>query len=121
MKSNFQRSLIAEVLTDEKFPFDLIDGRKVHKCLDLCTGSGFLAILAYHLFPASKIYAADISSDALEVAKLNVANYGLEERITCIKSDMFQSLSKEKFDLIVCNPPYVTSQSMDNLPAEFKV
>ena len=92
----------------------------VHSVLDLCTGSGCLAILAAHLFPNAKIFGADISADALEVAARNVADYGLETRVTLKQGDLFAPLRSEKFDLIITNPPYVDADAMASLPVEFR-
>src|SRR6185312_15164815 len=88
--------------------------------LDLCTGSGCLAILAALRYPEARVDAADLSADALEVAKRNVADYGLGERIRLVRSDLFSALRGRRYDLIVSNPPYVKAASMRALPAEFR-
>jgi ribosomal protein L3 glutamine methyltransferase len=85
-----------------------------------CTGSGFLAILAAYTFPHALIDAVDISLDALEVAKINVSNYELDDRITLIQSDLFKNLQGKKYDLIIANPPYVSTERMKRLPPEFQ-
>ncbi len=88
--------------------------------LDLGTGSGCLAILLAHAFPAADVDAVDISTDALTVAQRNVADYGLADRINLIRSDMFSNLTGKSYDLIISNPPYVTSVAMDDLPPEYR-
>ncbi len=88
--------------------------------LDLCTGSGCLAILAALKFPAASVDAADLSTDALDVARRNVADYRLEDRIRLAKSDLFAGLGRRRYDLIVSNPPYVKAASMRALPAEYR-
>jgi len=110
------RSLIAELIADGSIdPWLSADSRTV---LDLCTGNGSLAILAALAYPEVRVDAADISSDALEVARINVEKHGLQERIRLLQSDGLASI-KESYDLILCNPPYVNSQSMAALPAEY--
>ena len=86
----------------------------------MCTGSGCLAILAALRYPEARVDAADLSADALEVAKRNVADYGLGERIRLVRSDLFSALRGRRYDLIVSNPPYVKAASMRALPAEFR-
>ena len=90
------------------------------RILDLCTGSGCLAILAALAYPESKVDAADLSEDALEVAKRNVADYKLGKRIRLVKSDLFHALEGRCYDLIVTNPPYVKAASMRTLPEEYR-
>ncbi|MFZ9250781.1 MAG: 50S ribosomal protein L3 N(5)-glutamine methyltransferase [Hylemonella sp.] len=110
------RSLIAELIADGSIdPWLSADSRTV---LDLCTGNGSLAVLAALAYPEVRVDAADISSDALEVARINVEKHGLQERIRLLQSDGLASI-KESYDLILCNPPYVNSQSMAALPAEY--
>ena len=111
------RSLIAELIADGSIdPWLCADSRTV---LDLCTGNGSLAVLAALAYPEVRVDAADISSDALEVARINVEKHGLQERIRLLQSDGLASI-KESYDLILCNPPYVNSQSMAALPAEYR-
>ena len=111
------RSLIAELVADGSIdPWLSADSRTV---LDLCTGNGSLAVLAALAYPEVRVDAADISSDALEVARINVEKHGLQERIRLLQSDGLASI-KESYDLILCNPPYVNSQSMAALPAEYR-
>lgn len=88
--------------------------------LDLCTGSGCLAILAALRFAHAEVDAADLSGDALDVAKRNVRDYKLGERIRLVKSDLFSALGRRTYDLIVSNPPYVTDASMRKLPDEYR-
>jgi ribosomal protein L3 glutamine methyltransferase len=88
--------------------------------LDLCTGSGCLAILAALRWPQARVDAADISRDALEVAKRNVRDYKLEKRVRLVRSDLFEGLKGRKYDLILSNPPYVTAASMARLPEEYR-
>ena len=111
------RSLIAEVLADGSIdPWLHPD---THRVLDLCTGNGSLAVLAALAFPDIAVEGLDISKDALEVARINVARHGLEQRITLRESNGLAQATGT-FDLILCNPPYVNAQSMNQLPAEFK-
>ena len=113
------RSFIAELMPDRIEAYvGPADG--VATALDLCTGSGCLAILAAHAYPAADIDAADIATDALAVAQRNVADYGLADRINLVRSDLFANLSGKSYDLIVCNPPYVTSVAMAELPLEYR-
>ena len=88
--------------------------------LDLCTGSGCLAILAALRWPQARVDAADISGDALQVAKRNVADYGMQERVRLVESDLFSALEGRTYDLIVSNPPYVKAASMRKLPDEYR-
>ena len=92
---------------------------KTHKVLDLCTGNGSLAVLAAMAYPDVVIDAADICADALSVARINVDKHDLASRITLIESDGLEACGS-KYDLILCNPPYVNAQTMAALPAEFK-
>lgn len=111
------RSFIYELLGEKLSPW-VEYPELVHDVLDLCTGSGCLAIqLAYH-YPDAEVDAVDISLDALEVAAINVQQYGLEDRINLIHSDLFTGLEKQ-YDLIVANPPYVDAESVEELPAEY--
>ena len=87
--------------------------------LDLCTGNGSLAVIAAMAYPDVVVDAADISDDALAVARMNVDRHKLAKRITLMKSDLFANVGGP-YDLILCNPPYVNTQSMDALPAEYR-
>lgn len=112
------RSFIAELLEDALSPW-VQDAESVTSALDLCTGSGCLAILAQEAFPNAHVVGADISEAALAVAKKNAADYGLTDSLELTHSDVFSGLTDRRFDIILCNPPYVTDQAMENLPAEY--
>jgi ribosomal protein L3 glutamine methyltransferase len=94
------------------------DPASVQSVLDLCTGSGCLAVLASRNFPNARIDAVDISKDALDVAARNIAEYGLEDRVTLHRGDLFKPLGDNRYDLIISNPPYVDAQGMAALPRE---
>lgn len=111
------RSFFAELLDDGGLEPWL--STEVKSALDLCTGSGCLAILMAHVFPDANIVAADLSEDALAVAERNINDYGLSDQIERVKTDLFSALSDRRFDLIVTNPPYVTEASMGALPSEY--
>lgn len=111
------RSFIAELLRDHLSPWL---PREPKRALDLCTGSGCLAVLLAFEFPHARIDAADLSPSALHVATRNIRDYGLARRIRPIRSDVFDSLGKKKYDLIVSNPPYVTAKAMRMLPKEYR-
>ncbi len=113
------RSFIAELLREQLAPW-VEDAENIANVLDMCSGSGCLAILAAHAFPNARVAAVDISQDALQVAQRNVADYGLEARITLIQSDLFASFKGGKYDLILSNPPYVDEPSMATLPQEYR-
>lgn len=113
------RSFIAELLDEELAPW-VEDPWAVGRVLDLCTGSGCLAILAAHAFPDARVDAVDISSDALAVAARNVADYGLEERLRLVNADLFAGVQGERYDVIVSNPPYVNAESVAALPEEYR-
>ena len=113
------RSHIAELLREQLSPW-VDDPWAVHNILDLCTGSGCLAILAAHAFPEARIDAVDLSPDALAVARRNVDDYGLESRIRLVQSDAFTEIQGECYDLIISNPPYVNAESMAVLPEEYR-
>ena len=113
------RSFIAELIPEQFQPW-ITDPDAVTNVLELCTGSGCLAIMLADAFPNAQIDALDLSADALEVAKKNVADYELQSRITLYHSDLYDKLPTKKYDLIVTNPPYVNSASMAKLPAEYK-
>ena len=92
----------------------------INSAADICTGSGCLGILLANAFPDAVIDVVDISSDAIAVANINITNYGLQEQITAIQSDMFAALKGKKYDLIISNPPYVDALSMAKLPTEYR-
>src|SRR6202048_102248 len=94
------------------------DPASVEDVLDLCTGSGCLAVLASRSFPNARIDAVDISGDALDVAARNIADYGLEDRVTLHRGDLFKPLGQGRYDLIISNPPYVYAEGMASLPRE---
>ena len=118
------RSFIGELLeshfgSDSEEGGSLIsDPAAVESVLDLCTGSGCLAILAAHHFPNAEIDAVDISKDALAVAARNVGDYGLADRLTLHRGDLFKPLDAKQYDLIISNPPYVDAEGMASLPRE---
>lgn len=112
------RSFIGELLDDGLAPW-VKERNAVTEVLDMCTGSGCLAIMAADVFPHAGVDAVDISADALQVARRNVADYQLEQRVTLVKSDLFSALGTKRYDLIVCNPPYVTDGAMTRLPVEY--
>lgn len=118
------RSYIGELLFSEMFggeDFTLVeDPTEVTRVLDLCTGSGCLAILASQIFPDATVDAVDLSRDALDVAHRNVSDHGLEDRITLLHGDLFAPLKGRKYDLIITNPPYVDAEAMAALPPEFR-
>ncbi len=113
------RSFIAELLRDELAPW-VQAPEAVTSVLDLCTGSGCLAILAALAFPDAQVDAVDLSPAALAVARRNVDDYGLQARVALIESDMFAALKGRQYDLIISNPPYVTGESMAALPDEYR-
>jgi ribosomal protein L3 glutamine methyltransferase len=112
------RSHIAELLRDGLEPW--IDPAAVASVLDLCTGSACLAIIAAHAFPNALVDATELSADALEVARRNVSDYGLADRVRLHLGDLYADLGNTRYDLIVANPPYVTADSMQALPPEYR-
>ena len=118
------RSYIGEILFSDLIggdDFTLVeDPTEVERVLDLCTGSGCLAILAAQIFPEAQVDAVDLSADALEVAKRNVADSGFEDRIALHHGDLFAPLKNRKYDVIITNPPYVDAEAMAALPPEFR-
>jgi ribosomal protein L3 glutamine methyltransferase len=113
------RSFIAELIPGALEPY-VGPPSNVKTALDMCTGSGCLAILMAHAYPDADIDAVDISSDALTVAQRNVSDYNLAARINLIRSDLFANLPEKSYDLVICNPPYVDAMSMEALPAEYR-
>jgi ribosomal protein L3 glutamine methyltransferase len=113
------RSFIAELLAEQLAPW-VEDADAVSSVLDLCTGSGCLAILAALAFPEAQVDAVDLSKDALAVAAVNVADYGMAERIALVESDLFVALQGRTYDVIVSNPPYVDAESVAALPPEYR-
>jgi ribosomal protein L3 glutamine methyltransferase len=116
-RSIVPRSFIAELIAEGAF--DAWLSETSHAFLDLCTGNGSLAVLCAMAYPEIAVTGADISKDALAVAKINVDQHQLSNRIQLVESDGLQGLT-QSFDCIVCNPPYVCEASMQGLPAEFK-
>ena len=113
------RSFIAELLEDGlqawiEYP------ELIHSAADICTGSGCLGVLLANAFPDAVVDVVDISKDAINVCHINIANYGLENRVQAIESDMFAGLKGKKYDLIISNPPYVDAPSMATLPREYQ-
>jgi ribosomal protein L3 glutamine methyltransferase len=111
------RSLIAELLVEGALDYWLSEA--THSLLDLCTGNASLAVIAAMVYPDTQVDAADISTDALAVASINVERHNLGERIVLLESDGLQQLTKS-YDLILCNPPYVNANSMAALPPEYR-
>jgi ribosomal protein L3 glutamine methyltransferase len=113
------RSFIAELLRDQLAPW-VESPEEVTAVADICTGSGCLAILAAHAFPNADVDAVDISDAALAVARKNVADYGVEQHVELLQSDMLSALAGRQYDVILSNPPYVDAPSMDVLPQEYR-
>ena len=111
------RSYVGELLATD---VSMIDNGSVRTVLDLCTGSGCLAILAAHAFPHAKVDAAELSADALAVAKLNVADYEIEDQVTLHQGDLFAPLKGKRYDLIVSNPPYIRDEVIERYPDEHR-
>lgn len=112
------RSPIAELIEQRFHPW--VAPETVHSILDLCTGSGCIAIASQYAFPEAEVSASDISLDALEVARTNIGQHDLEGQLTLYQSDLFDRIPEQQFDLIVSNPPYVDAEDMDALSDEFK-
>ncbi|AMG05095.1 50S ribosomal protein L3 N(5)-glutamine methyltransferase [Vibrio mimicus] len=111
------RSPIGELIQN-RFEHWLIE--EPTRIMDLCTGSGCIAIACANAFPEAEVDAIDISVDALQVAEQNIQDHGLEQQVFPIRSDLFRDLPQEQYDLIVTNPPYVDQEDMDSLPSEFR-
>lgn len=115
------RSFIAELLVDgeQTGTLDAWLSDQTHKVLDLCTGNGSLAVIAAMAYPEVTVDAADVSEDALAVARINIDQHKLGKRIALLQSDLLAAV-RGPYDLILCNPPYVNAQSMQTLPAEYR-
>ena len=111
------RSPIAELIANHFEPW--VDSSRVSRILDLCTGSGCIAIAAQYQFEQADVCASDISLDALEVARINRHNHDLDDMLELYESDLFESIPPQQFDVIVSNPPYVDAEDMSALSAEF--
>ena len=115
------RSYVGELLAAGVFDNQALelDPRQVKTVLDLCTGSGCLAILAAQHFSGAEVHATDISADALEVAKINVDQHHLKDRVTLHHGDLFAPVGNQRFDLIIANPPYVAEGEVEVFPPEY--
>lgn len=113
------RSFIAELLMDDLSPW-VQNPEAITRVADICTGSSCLAILAALHFPNSQVDAVDLSPEALEVARINVDLYGLEDRLKLHQGNLMAPLLDQKYDIIISNPPYVDAASMDSLPGEYR-
>jgi ribosomal protein L3 glutamine methyltransferase len=117
------RSYIGDFLANGMLSPDgqsLVEHQSVNSILDLCTGSACLAILAHNFFPDASIHATDLSADALDVARINVANHDAQSAITLHQGDLFAPLKGQRFDLILANPPYVAQAETDAFPPEYR-
>ena len=113
------RSFLAPLIEERLAPW-VEDPEAVRNALDLCTGSGCLAILLADAFPQADVDAVDISAEALAVAQRNVADYDLQARVNLMRSDLFGNLEGKRYDLIISNPPYVNAAAMEALPDEYR-
>lgn len=113
------RSFIAELIPEQFSPW-IDDPESIVNILELCTGSGCLSIMLADAFPNAQIDAVDISADALAVARQNIDDYALQDRITLIESNLYDEVPNKKYDIIIANPPYVNARSMDQLPDEYR-
>lgn len=114
------RSFIGELLARDGLAALVAEPSEVCRVLDLCTGSGCLAILAAEAFPEAEVVASDISRAALEVAERNIRDYGLEQRVRLLEANLFDGIPNDRFDLIISNPPYVTAAAVEAFAPEYK-
>jgi ribosomal protein L3 glutamine methyltransferase len=114
------RSFIGELLAQDQLAAIIPDASTIIRVLDLCTGSGCLAVLAAESFPNAEIHASDISQDGLQVAERNVRDYGLETRVRIFKADLFDGLPAGSYDLIISNPPYVAAGEVEAFSPEYQ-
>lgn len=112
------RSPIAELIEANFSPW--VDPERVDHILDLCTGSGCIAVACAETFPQARVVGSDLSDGALAVARINVERHALEEQVEVVKADLFDGLPKRQFDIIVSNPPYVDAKDMNAMPAEYR-
>ncbi len=112
------RSPIAELINNKFQPW--VEATRLENILDLCTGSACIAIACAQQFPEAEIDAVDISTDALDVARINIDEYALQDQVYLIESNLFTALAGRKYDLIVSNPPYVDEQELSTMPREFQ-
>ena len=113
------RSYIGQWLCDDLNPW-IESPESIRNVLELCTGSGCLAVLLALAMPSAEIDAVDVSAEALQVARINVTDFQLDARVRLLRGDLFAAVAKRRYDLIVANPPYVSSQAMARLPAEYR-
>lgn len=112
------RSLTGEFILERFRPW--IGTKRVRRILDLCTGSGCMAIACAHAFPKARVEAADIAAEALAVARMNIKRHRVGRRVQLLRSDLFQALKGKRYDVIVTNPPYVARAEMKSLPREYR-
>lgn len=111
------RSPIGELIEKQFSPW--LEINKVHRVLDMCTGSGCIGIACAYAFPDAEVDVSDISEDAINVAETNIEQHGLQQQVVPIQSDLFSALAGHKYDLIVTNPPYVDREDLSEMPEEF--
>lgn len=114
------RSFIGELLVEDRLTAVAPEPLAVTRVLDLCTGSGCLAILAAEAFPNAEVDASDVSDDALQVAQRNIRDYGLEKRVHTFKADLLDGLPPAEYDVIISNPPYVPADAVEAFPPEYQ-
>ncbi len=112
------RSHFGDLIQDGFVPW--VKPESARRILDLCTGSGCIAVAMALHYPNALVDATDIDRDALDVAQVNVTRFGVDKRVRLIESDLFENINDNRYDLIICNPPYVSSSDTDDLPVEYK-